>query len=304
MMLPSLIMVLSAALNIVLDPIMIFGFMGFPAMGIRGAALATLVARAVSGLVVLWFLNRRYQLLILKIPSWPEMLRSWKEVLAIGLPSSLSNVLLPIAGAVTIYFVAQYGEAAVAACAAASRLEMFAFMVPMALGVSLMPFVGQNFGARRLDRVKEAQRLSYLFAFVFGMIIAIIFTVFARKLAGLFSEDLDVIEILARYLTIIPIGYGMVELHRYCGFFLNGVRKPIHSASLSVVRVVVLLIPLTVAGSFFFGLTGIFWGRLACDLISGTVGFVWSQRVIRTVSSLRSSVEDFSGGRSVSAAYN
>lgn len=283
MVMPSLIMVLSSVLNMILDPIMIFGFLGFPAMGIRGAALATFLSRAVAGVLVLWLLNRRYKLLILEVPSWPVMWRSWKEVLAIGLPSSLSNVLVPISGAVITYIVAQHGPEAVAACGAASRLEMFAFMIPMALGVSLMPFVGQNFGAKRLDRVKEAQRLSYAFALIFGVVIAIVFALFARNLAALFSDDPDVIDIMGRYLTIIPIGYGMMELHRYSGFFLNGIRKPLHSAALSVVRVVVLLVPLSILGSMLFGLEGVFWGRIVCDLLSGVVGMVWSHRILKTL---------------------
>lgn len=278
--LPSMIMVLSSALNIILDPIMIFGWMGFPSMGIRGAALATLISRAVAGGVVLWFLHRRYKLLAFIIPTWASMWHSWKEVLKIGLPSCLSNVLVPISGAVITYIVAQYGEEAVAACGAASRIEMFAFMVPMALGVTLVPFVGQNFGAQRLDRVQEAQRISYAVAFCFGIVVAIIFGLFSRHLAALFSQDPEVVSILTHYLTIIPIGYGMMELHRYSGFFLNGIKKPLHSAGVNITRILVLLIPLTVVGSLLYGLEGLFWGRIICDLISGVVGMVWSRRVL------------------------
>ncbi|MBT62647.1 MAG: MATE family efflux transporter [Puniceicoccaceae bacterium] len=278
--LPSMIMILSSVLNMILDPIMIFGWMGFPSMGIRGAALATLIARAVAGVVVIWCLHHRYQLLALHVPKWHSMWQSWKEVLKIGLPSSLSSVLIPISGAVITYMVAQYGEEAVAACGAASRIEMFAFMIPMALGVTLVPFVGQNFGAKRLDRVKEAQRISYAFAVCFGILVAICFGLFARNLAQLFSDDPEVLSILTQYLTIVPIGYGMMELHRYSGFFLNAIKKPLHSTGVNVTRILVLLIPLTVAGSHYYGLSGLFWGRIACDLISGVVGMIWSHRVL------------------------
>ena len=79
MILPSMIMILSSVLNVILDPIMIFGLWGFPAMGIRGAALATLIARGITGVVVLYFLYHRYQLLSFERLSWSAMLRSWKE---------------------------------------------------------------------------------------------------------------------------------------------------------------------------------------------------------------------------------
>ena len=280
---PSLIMVLGSVLNMILDPIMIFGWMGFPALGIRGAALATLLSRAVSCVTVLWILSHRHRLLAWRIPAWHAMLTSWKEVLNIGLPSSFSNILMPISGAVITRIVAQYGEAAVAACGAAGRIEMFAFMIPMTLGVSLVPFVAQNYGAKRLDRVRDGARYSYGFAFVFGIVIAIAFAMFSGHLARLFSQDQAVIAVLTRYLSIIPLGYGMMEIHRYSGFFLNGIRKPLHSTGVNVMRILGLLIPFSFVGGALFGLDGIFWGRAAADIIAGCAGMVWANTVLKRV---------------------
>jgi putative MATE family efflux protein len=280
---PSLIMVLSSVLNMTLDPIMIFGLLGFPRLGIRGAALATLLSRAVSCFFVLWILAHRHHLLALRIPSWQSMLASWREVLSIGLPSSFSNILVPISGAVITRIVAHYGEAAVAACGAASRIEMFAFMIPMTLGVSLVPFVGQNYGANRLDRVRDGQRYSYSFAFVFGIVIAISFAVFAGHLAKLFSQDQAVLAVLTRYLSIIPLGYGMMEIHRYCGFFLNGIKQPLHATGVNVMRIIGLLIPLSFAGGALFGIEGVFWGRAAADIIAGCVGMLWANTILNRV---------------------
>ncbi len=280
---PSLIMVLSSVLNMILDPIMIFGLWGFPHLGIRGAALATLLSRAVSCFAVLWILFYRHRLLALSIPAWSDMRESWREVLHIGLPSSLSNILIPISGAVITRIVAGYGEAAVAACGAASRLEMFAFMIPMTLGVSLVPFVGQNYGANRLDRVREGQRYSYGSAFMFGIVIAIFFALFSGQLARLFSRDQAVIAVLTQYLSIIPLGYGMMEIHRYSGFFLNGIKQPLHSTGVNIMRILGLLIPLSFAGGVLFGINGIFWGRMIADVIAGCVGMVWANAILKKI---------------------
>ncbi len=277
---PSMIMMGSSILNIILDPIMIFGFAFVPAMGIKGAALATLITRAFSCTAVLYVLGRKHHLISLRHWSPRSMLRSWGEVLKIGLPSCLSSVLMPISGAVITWLVAQHGPEAVAACGAAGRVEMFAFMVPMALGISLVPFVGQNFGAGRLDRVRDAQRYSYLFAFGFGLFMAVVFAIFAGPIARIFSEDETVIRILSRYMWIMPAGYGMMEVHRYCGFFLNGIKQPLHSFGVNLVRVLVLLLPLSLAGNLWFGLYGIFFARVLTDLLSGGVGVLWSVRVL------------------------
>ncbi|MGD8779634.1 MAG: MATE family efflux transporter [Ignavibacteria bacterium] len=125
---PSVIMVIVSILNMILDPIMIFGMFGFPQMGIKGAALATVLSRALSNILMFWILIKRHNLLSICIPKLHNMIASWKKVLEIGLPSSFTNILVPISGAIITRIVAATG--------AGARLEMFAFMIPMALGVS------------------------------------------------------------------------------------------------------------------------------------------------------------------------
>lgn len=292
---PGMIMAGSSVLNILLDPIFIFGFAGIPAMGIRGAALATLLSRGVTLIFVLHVLTRRHHLFAWERPRRREMLHSWVEVLRIGLPSTFSAILMPISGAVITWLVAQHGPAAVAACGAAGRLEMFAFMFPMALGISLVPFIGQNFGAGRLDRVRQGQRFSNRFAFFFGTVMAVVFFVYAGPLARLFSDEPAVVEALVLYLRIIPIGYGMMEIHRYSGFILNGIRKPIHSFGLNALRVLVFLLPLSVIGNRMFGLAGIFWARAITDVVSGFVGILWSGGVLAWIARARESEDEGDG---------
>lgn len=282
---PSLIMAGSSVLNMILDPIMIFGWLAFPAMGIRGAALATVITRGFSCAAIFWVLNKRHHLITFEGLSFKRMLQSWAEILRIGLPSSLSSILMPISGGVITWLVAQHGPEAVAAVGAAGRLEMFAFMVPMALGISLVPFVGQNYGAQRLDRVRDGQRYAYWFAFGFGIAIAVLFGVFAESMARIFSEDEAVIHVLTRYLRIVSLGYGLMEIHRYSGLFLSGLKKPMHSFGVNLVRVLLFLLPLSLLGNRYFGLQGIFWARAICDLLSGAVAIYWSVRVLETLRS-------------------
>lgn len=278
---PSLVMALTSGLNLVLDPIFIFGFLFVPAMGIKGAALATVLSRSISCVAALWFLIGKYDLVTFERLRWGNVWRSWKSILRIGLPSCVTNILMPVAGGIITYLLAQHGPAAVAAAGVAGRLEMFAFMVPMALGISLVPFVGQNFGAGRLDRVKEGIFYGNTFAFSYGIFIAAIFWIFAPQLGGLFSDDGEVVAILTEYLRIVPLGYGLLEIQRYSGFLMNGVNKPMQSMVLNGLRILVLLIPLALIGNRAFGLFGIFWARLITDVISGLVGVVWSLAILR-----------------------
>ena len=274
---PSLIMAVTSVLNIILDPIFIFGFLFIPAMGIKGAALATVL----SCVVAMWFLIAKHDLVTFEKLYWSNIWRSWKNILRIALPSCVTNILMPIAGGIITYLLAQHGPAAVAASGVAGRLEMFAFMVPMALGISLVPFVGQNFGAGRLDRVKEGMFYGNTFAFGYGIFIAVIFWIFAPQLGGLFSDDIEVIAILTEYLRIIPIGYGLLEVQRYSGFLMNGINMPMHSLGMNGIRILLFLIPLSLIGNSWFGLIGVFWGRLITDVVSGVIGIVWSLAILR-----------------------
>jgi len=153
-------------------------------------------------------------------------------------------------------------------------------MIPMTVGISLIPFIAQNYGAGRVDRIKQARKMTMTFAFFYGIFIAFVFIVFARDMATFFSTEQAVIEILCSYIYITCMGYGLLEIHRYAGFILTGLHEPIHSSALNIIRAAVLLIPLSIAGRLFLGLSGIFWGRLATDVAAGLLGIYWSGKIL------------------------
>jgi putative MATE family efflux protein len=274
-------MIVGTVVNVILDPIMIFGYLGCPAMGIRGAALATVIAQGVSTVWMIHLLCRKHRLL-----RWgPQELGGYRDslrrIVRFAVPSILSMVLMPISTTVITKVLSTFGNEVIAATGAAGRIEMFAFMVPMALGISLTPFVSQNFGAGRMDRVREAQKVATRFALGYGGLIAIAFFLAAPWLAAVFTDDPKVAATLVSYIRIISFGYGMMEVHRYCGFFLTGMHKPVSATVLNAVRVLVFLIPLSYLGAHVGGVIGVFGGRLATDIIVGILGMAWVSRVLK-----------------------
>lgn len=275
-------MIFGTLLNVPLDWMMIFGHGGFPPMGMRGAALATIISQAASTALLFYLLGRRRLLLFRR---WPirEYLDSFARIARFAVPSILSMMLFPISAAVITFILSRLGDHAVAAAGAAGRIESFAFIVPMALGMSLTPFVSQNFGAGRTDRIREALGLATRFAVVYGVAIAAAFFIAAPGLAAIFTDDPKVHEVLVAYIRIISFGYGMMEVHRYCGFFMTGLHRPVNTTLLNGLRVIVFLIPLSALGAHFGGYRGVFFGRLATDLIVGAVALVWVSRVVRSL---------------------
>ncbi len=280
----SLLMVGGTALNCLLDPLLIFGWGGCPRLGIPGAALATVASETCVLAGAFYFIHKKCGLIAFIPHSRRKVLASWRRILRVGIPTTISSILNPISSAVVIRIVSGFGPSAVAAAGVVGRIEMFAFMIPMTVGMSMVPFVAQNFGARRFDRIRTVRRGAMLFAVGVGGVIAAVLFFAARPLGGLFSSDPEVIDVLTRYLRITCLGYGLLEAHRYAGFCLTGIHRPLSSAVLNAIRVIVLLIPLVYLGAGWFGLSGIFWGRLVSDLVSGLVGIFWTGKVIGALS--------------------
>jgi Na+-driven multidrug efflux pump len=243
-------------------------------MGIRGAALATIISEGIVMVSAFFLLLRRYRLLSFARATASSILSSWERILRIGVPSILSSVLNPLSSGVVTRLVAGFGVAAVAAFGVAGRIEMFAFMIPMTVGMSLLPFIAQNFGAGRMDRVRIVYRGATAFAFGFGLAIALAFTFAARLLAGFFTTDPEVTGVLVRYIRITCFGYGMLEVHRYATFCMTGIHKPMISTALNALRLIVLLVPLAYLGARIVGLAGMFWARLATDVLAGATGVI------------------------------
>ena len=272
-------MILGAGLNAILNPILIHCYFGMHAFGIRGSALATVIAQAVSTVWLFWLLHYRHHLLKWNSTNLSGLLASLRGILKFAIPGMMSMILMPVASSTITRILSHFGHEVVAASGVAGRIEMVAFIIPMALGISLTPFVSQNFGAGRMDRIREAFRISTAFALLYGAGMAVLYFIIAPKMASFFTNDPKVAQTLVAYMRITSITYGMTEVHRYCTFFLTGMHKPTHSLMLDAVRVVILLAPLAYLFSTLIGVNGVFWGRVATDLTAGSIGMLW---VIRT----------------------
>jgi len=270
----SAVMVGGTVLNALINPVLIFGYLGFPALGIRGSAWATVVSQAVTAVAVLYLLHRKLGFILIERQRLAAIFACWRRIIRFAIPTTFGNLLIPLAGTVITTLTARFGAPAIAATGAASRVEMFAFLVPMTFGMTMIPFVGQNFGAGRLDRILNARRFTAAFALGYGLLLSIAFYAIAPWIARLFSSDPEVLRILTQYLRIVPWGYGLMEIHRYCGFFLIGVQRPFLASLLNVLRLVVFLIPLSLLGANLGQVRGLFLGRLASDLLAGILGWL------------------------------
>ena len=277
-------MILGLGINVILDPLLIFGFCGIPAMGIAGAALATIIAQSIGTLIVLGMLHYRHHLLEWKRIPLDVLFKSWALMFRYAGPSILGMLMMPLGISVLTRITAEFGDVAVAAVSAAGRLEMAAFVVPMSLGMSLMPFAGQNYGARLYDRICEGRRFSMRFALFFLTGAAVIFTLFADSIVLFFKDDAEICRIMAQCLRITSWGFAGVEIHRFAGFFYTGCGRPGAAAWLNAMRILGLLIPLSLIALYLNWLTGLFLARLTADVLSAAIAYALVRRMTGNLS--------------------
>lgn len=276
---PSLIMTIAAVVNVVLDPILIFGLLGFPRLELEGAAIATLIARAATLVAALWVLHYREGMLLLSRQRLGDIVRSWKEILAIALPAAAAGLVAPVAMGIIVRFVARFGTEAVAAFGVVTRIEAFTMIVTIALSASIGPFVGQNWGAGRKDRVREALRKSMGFCLAWGVIVAGALALIGGKVAALFNPDPRVVEVACLYLLIVPLSYGMEGIIHMVRMALNALGQAFRATALIGARYLLLYVPLAYAASLSFGLRGIFVAAALSNFVVAFAAYLLCRRI-------------------------
>lgn len=273
---PGVVMTLGALLNLALDPILIFGWFGLPRLELTGAAIASAVSRIVTVGVLLYYViggglvNTRE---ILK-----GFVRSARSILHIGLPAMATQLISPVSAAVVTRLLAGHGEVVVAGFGVATRIEAVAVMLLFALSGSIGPFVGQNWGARHPQRVRDGVRVAYQFSLAWGLIAAITLFFTGAFFAGLVDDNPSVIRTAAFYLAVVPWTYGVWGVLMMSSASFNALGKPLPSTALSFSRMFIIYIPIAVFLNEQWGYQGIFIASAIGNALTGALGYLWFRR--------------------------
>ena len=268
---PSMVMLVAAITNTILDPLLIFGIGPFPELGVRGAAFATVAARGITFTVALWVLIKREKIISFTEPS--KIIKVWKELLFVAVPNMLTKLIIPLGAVIITKLIASYGREAVAGFGVAGKLEMFALMPIMAISSVIPVFIGQNLGAKKKDRVLEGLKLSGYFSLIYGIAIYIILLFCGGFLGGLFNENTKVIEVVVIYLSIVPVAYFFRSLMDLSITSLSVTGKPVQGALISLIQMFILYIPLALSGSKIIGIRGIFAALSISLLVIGPCSY-------------------------------
>lgn len=281
-------------LNIVLDPIFIledielFGnvYNGL-GMGVKGAAIATVISQSFIFLIYIVVYStkfRPFRIKVVKYFDWNKI----KEIAKIGLPVGIQSMLFTTIAIIIAIMVASYGDDATAIQRLGSQIEALAWMIASGFQVALASFVGQNYGAGKMDRVKEGYITALKLLVPYGIFINIIMFVFAEQMIGLFIEDAEVIVIGKRYLEILSISqlFMIIELGTAGAF--NGLGKTRIPSTVGFLGNLTR-IPLGMALALPLGVYGIWWAVSISSVLKGTVLTIWFLMYLRKLKLFKTS---------------
>ncbi|VGO22650.1 MATE family efflux transporter [Pontiella sulfatireligans] len=279
---PVIVMCTCAVINCILDPILIFGWGPFPAMGMAGAALATVVARGLGATASLALLHFKLNLINWQVPHIRELLHSWSQIIRLGIPAALTQALNPVAQGFYIRLAAGIGGVqAVAAMATGTRIESIIFIIAMAYSTAITPFVGHNYGAKAYGRVQETRRLSTRFAFLYSGATFLLLLPFAHLISSIFSDNPEVVRMSTIYLLVAALGHAGVHICTWMSQLLNVIGRPRPVVAISLSRVFLFIMPFSLLGSRFFGFTGLVAGLALANLFAGWAAYLATRSQLR-----------------------
>lgn len=268
---PSILMAGSGLINAILDPILIFGWGPIPALGVEGAAIASLISWAVSFSLILYLIVVRRKLIDAGHQPLEQFIAISRRILHIGLPAAGANMLTPLAMSVLTAVMASYGAHAVAAFGVGARIESIACLVVLALSMTLPPFVSQNLGGQRLDRIEAAYRLCIRFVMQWQFGVYLLLALLAPLIARLFSTEPAVERLICWFIWILPLGYGLQGIVILTNSSLNALHLPMRALQMSVIRLFIFYVPMAWLGGQLFGVKGVFAGGLLANVFIAAI---------------------------------
>lgn len=287
---PMIMMIIGAGLNIILDPFLIFGLWIFPKLGIKGAAIATIVSRLIGGIFILYILISDKNQIKLTLEGFKKFEFDFgiiKNVYKVGLPAMALQLSASVMIAGVNKIVATYDTLAIAVFGIYFRLQSFVFLPLVGLNQGYMPIVGYNYGHKKPERVKKTIQYGLLVGFTFTTIGFIIFQVFPEKLILLFNKNPELLRIGTTALKRVTLAFPVMGPALVASTTFQAIGKGVPSLAHSVLRQIVFLFPIMYVLGEMYGLTTLWFAIPIAELLAAIIVGVWlfvtMRRVLREV---------------------
>src|SRR3989338_481646 len=268
-------------INIVLNPLFMFGWFGIPKMGIAGLAIATVAAEFIGFVYLYWKLSRTK---LWQNAEFKEMIPKadmYSELSHHGFPASINMLTVALGIFVITFFVSKFGQNAVAAYGIATRIEQIALLPSIGISTAVLSISGQNNGAKLFGRLKETWVKSLKYGILIIIAGGIMVFAFAGFLMRIFTENNEVIEIGKAYLPIATLLFPAYIILFISTSLLQGMKKPMFAVWIGLYRQILALIVLLPILAFQFGIVGIWWGVFSVNWSAAIFAFFYAERILK-----------------------
>mgnify|MGYP000168042419 FL=1 len=275
---PMLVMFGSVALNVVLDPFLIFGWWWFPQWGIEGAAIATVFSRGLALVVGLWIMFTGRRGVRIRLRDVVPDLQYGRRLLRIGVPASVEGTGQAVAINLLMFIVGTFATPVVAAFGIGVRVFSVIFLPAIAVARGVETMSGQNIGAGKPDRAALTARVAARTTFVVLAAAGVVTWVFADPIVALFTDDTQVIEVGATFLRYVAPSFGFIGIMRSYNGGFRGAGKTLTAAAIAVTMLGAVRLPIAWFASQVLGPPGIWVSFLISNVVGAVIAYVWFRR--------------------------
>lgn len=258
-------MMFGTIVNIVLDPIMILGMN----MGVAGAAIATIIGNACSALFFfIYILWGKRSMMSLKLADFTMRNGIFKNVVSIGIPGSLNNVLMSVSAILMNNFLGSYGDEHIAAMGIASKANLIVVFILLGLGMGVQPLIGYTYGAKNYTRMKAVMKHTMLYSVIWGSVVTVIYFFFDEQIIRFFIDTPSIVESGVHILHALMLAMPVLGIMFVFSFSFQAIGKALPALILSLSRQGLVYVPMLFIGRAVAGLNGIVYAQPIADVVS------------------------------------
>ncbi len=254
--------------NVVFDYLLIFGAGDIPALGLQGAAIATLISWFVVLFCMLVVLLRSLSFSKQAIGNIDIAVSTLTKVFKVGIPAASTQVLNPIAMILITKMVSSFGDTTIAALSIAIRIESVSLALYSALSIVFTPFVAQNLASSNATRIEHGAKVMQTTIWLWWLVLFALILLFSTPIISLFTTNNEVIATTKSYMLIVGLSYGLYGVLQITSSYLNAKQLAKKALKMAIIRSYLFMVPLTIIASFF-NVQAIWWAIATANILTG-----------------------------------
>lgn len=270
-----------ALINLILDPILIYGLLGIPALGVKGAAIATVIGQT-SGMI-LGFILLNKNCITFRIKKFKYNLKIIKDIYIVGLPTIISESMAAFVTLILNKILISYSVFAVPFWGIYNKIQSFIFMIVYGFNYGMIPIVGYNYGAKKYDRMKETIRIFIVYEEIIMVIGVIIFMLFGNTIFGIYGAEKGIIDIGINALRILSLGFIFAGVSLVLSSYFQAIGKGTYSLIIFMLRQLVINIPLIYLLQNHATINTIWYIFVLSEIIATAVSLILYKKQVKNI---------------------